>query len=165
MCFYAVKIPWEPRPKASIRLGVQHYYNPSSLGMKKTGDYVRQQMLEKDIPILNGPLFVIAHFRIAVPLSLTCPKRLAQHTLPHTKRPDGDNLEKFLNDSLNGILWKDDAKIAWLLRSKTLTYDKVGSTQLYIKQMLNEKPDYTELLSFISQFIDCNDESDVPLTE
>ena len=29
----------------------------------------------------------------------------------HTKRPDLDNLVKFVKDSLNGIFWKDDSQV------------------------------------------------------
>lgn len=163
MSFYAVTIPFYPKPKASIRLGMQHYYNPSARGMKATRDYVEQQMRKDDIPMLTGPLFVIAHFRIPVPPSLSCAKRAEQHGLPHIKRPDGDNLEKYLNDALNGVLWEDDARIAWMLRSKTLTYDEKGSTTVYVKPLYNARADYSDMLDFIRQCMDCNDDSDITL--
>lgn len=162
MSVYKIHIPWEPRPKASIRLGQNHYYNPSATGMKKTREYVREQMLEKNMPVLRGPLFVIMHFRIPAPLSLTTPKRMDLHMLPHAKRPDGDNLEKFLNDSLNGVLWVDDAHIAWLLRSKTLTFDKKGSTTVYVKPLDINTPNYYAMYNFIGECMNYDDGSDIP---
>ncbi len=30
---------------------------------------------------------------------------------PHTKKPDADNLVKFIMDSLNGVFWRDDCLI------------------------------------------------------
>ena len=32
----------------------------------------------------------------------------------HTKKPDLDNLVKFVKDCLNGIVWKDDSQIAYI---------------------------------------------------
>ncbi len=162
MSTYTVNIPWCPKPKASIRLGVQHFYNPNARGMKATREHVRLEMIKRGIPMLHGPLFVIAHFRMPIPLSLPHAKRMEQHNLPHIKRPDGDNLEKFLNDALNGVLWEDDARIAWLLRSKTLTYDKEGSTTLHVKPLYNEPIDYYRLLHFIHECIGCEDHLNIP---
>ena len=36
----------------------------------------------------------------------------------HTKTPDADNLAKFVCDALNGIFWKDDKVICFLMVSK-----------------------------------------------
>lgn len=73
--------------------------------------------------------------------------------LPHTKKPDGDNLEKFLNDALNGIVWSDDSNIAWLLRSKSLCDAKEGETIIYVKELANEAPDYERIVSDILENI------------
>lgn len=68
-------------------------------------------------------------------------------------RPDGDNLEKFLNDACNGLLWGDDSQICWLLRSKSITADKEGMTTIFVKEIPNAKPDYAELLKDIAEHI------------
>jgi Holliday junction resolvase RusA-like endonuclease len=65
------------------------------------------------------------------------------------KKPDGDNLEKFLNDSLNGVLWDDDSKITWLYRSKTITDSKQGETVIFVREMSNGPADYELILSDI----------------
>lgn len=72
------------------------------------------------------------------------------------KRPDGDNLEKYLNDSLNGIVWDDDARIAWVLRSKTITSDKKGYAVFYAQEISSKETNYEELLTAIQQQIYIN---------
>lgn len=62
--------------------------------------------------------------------------------MPHYKKPDTDNLEKFLNDSANGVIWSDDARISYSYRSKTYTKFRVGETLLYAAQVPDALPDY-----------------------
>lgn len=102
---------------------------------------------------MSGPMLVIVHYRIPVPLSLPNRLRVLQHKFPHTKRPDGDNLEKFLNDALTGVIWSDDAQIAWLVRSKSLTDEKHGETIIYVRQLEEEVPNYELILSDIKENI------------
>lgn len=105
------------------------------------------------MPLLKGPLFVIVHFVMPAPQGLSERKRQAQNCLPHTKRPDGDNLEKYLNDALTGIVWADDSQITWILRSKTITSDKEGYTVFSAQEINDEEPDYNELLRTIREHI------------
>lgn len=72
------------------------------------------------------------------------------------KKPDGDNLEKYLNDSLSGIVWRDDAQITWILRSKTVTAEKEGYTIFYAQEIDQAQPDYDELLLAIREHIYIN---------
>ena len=69
--------------------------------------------------------------------------------LPHTQRPDGDNLEKFVNDALRGLIWADDSQIVWLLRSKTYTADAKGCTVLHVRELLPTYPDYNLIIDEI----------------
>ncbi len=48
----------------------------------------------------------------------------------HTKRPDIDNLQKFLFDSLNGVFWKDDSQICSVIAQKR--YDENPRTVIQI---------------------------------
>jgi len=50
----------------------------------------------------------------------------------HTVKPDIDNLEKFLLDSLNGIYWRDDSIISTLIARKIYTEDP-PKTEITIK--------------------------------
>lgn len=151
-------IPYTPKAKSSVRLGRWgHHYNPSRRGMEETRRWVRKYMLENNIPIMKGPLLVVAHFRIPAPMQVTYNRRKALDNTPHTKKPDGDNLEKFLNDSLNGVLWEDDKQIAFLFRSKSVTAAKTGSTKLYVKELSDSKIDCAEIVREIQENIELDD--------
>lgn len=63
------------------------------------------------------------------------------------KRPDGDNLDKFLFDALTGVVWRDDSQVAWLLRSKSYTREEEGATILFVKEMAPGAPNYDEILA------------------
>lgn len=123
-------------------MGHKGWYNPSMRGMVQTRQFVKDTFSHMEFPILSGPLLVIVHFRMTAPHSLKNWKRKAQHMTPHAKKPDGDNLEKFLNDSLNGILWKDDANIAILLRTKTITCAPEGETIIFAREIDPKKLDF-----------------------
>ena len=75
------------------------------------------------------------------------------HHTPHAARPDGDNLEKFLNDALSGVVWKDDAQISWILRSKTNTEAEEGYTVLYVRELSDTFTDYRAILEDIEEEI------------
>jgi Holliday junction resolvase RusA-like endonuclease len=146
-------IPFTPKAKGSWRLGKFGQYNPSCKGMLQIREYVKSLFKDKDLPLFSGPLLVIAHYRLPAPSSILGKKRLNQHCLPHIKRPDGDNLEKFLNDSLNGIIWQDDCRIAWLLRSKSVTRTKIGEMVLFVRELDEAQPDYELILADIMENI------------
>ena len=145
-------IPVTPKPKGSVKAGKWSFYNPSARGMKLVRDAVEKSLPPNWKP-LEGPLLVICHFKMPTRLQTSGKKRQAINQHPHCIRPDGDNLEKFLNDSLNGLLWYDDSSIVWLLRSKTYTADKEGSTILFVKELPNDVPDYAALFADLGEHI------------
>jgi Holliday junction resolvase RusA-like endonuclease len=155
-----IRIPFTPKPKASVQKGKSGWYNPSYKSMNITKRYVKKALEGTEFELLKGPLLVIVHFRIPAPISQPSHSREPRHLLPHLIRPDGDNLEKFLNDSLNGVVWADDSRIVWLLRSKTITKAKVGETIIHVKQLDNALPHYDAILSEIREHICICDEDD-----
>ena len=58
---------------------------------------------------LQGPISMDVVFVFPRPKSV--PKRLGSGRLWHTVKPDRDNLEKAVNDALNGLLYRDDSQI------------------------------------------------------
>lgn len=66
-------------------------------------------------PPLEGPLRVEVTFRFPLPTSArSATKKLvaAGEWVPHTTKPDSDNLWKSTIDSLTAILWLDDKQIS-----------------------------------------------------
>jgi len=51
----------------------------------------------------------------------------------HAKRPDLDNLCKFVIDAMNKIFWKDDSQISKLVAEKK--YSEVPRTEIIIKTL------------------------------
>lgn len=155
-------IPHTPKPKESVRIGRYRTYNPSAKGMMRSREYVRSFLTDYALPLMSGPLLVITHYRIPAALSSPERKRRPQHLVPHAKRPDGDNLEKFLNDALKGVIWDDDARISWLLRSKSVTKAREGETVLFVRELENSKPNYPLLLCDLLEHIRIESEDEDP---
>lgn len=65
--------------------------------------------------LLEGALIVNVDARFAIPQSWS--KKRKAEAYWHTGRPDADNLLKTL-DSLNGVVWLDDAQIAHVVIRK-----------------------------------------------
>src|SRR5437868_3027129 len=154
MSSYRIIIPWTPKPKVSARFQGKKVYNPSAKGMSKLSQLVRESLpLDLEGPLLSGPLFAIVHFRFPLQTYVRDRRREVMDTTPHYVPPDGDNLEKFLNDSLNKVLFKDDACICWMLRSKSWTREREGSTILTIYEIGTGKPNYDDLMRIIEETI------------
>jgi len=65
----------------------------------------------KDSKTHTEPLRLTIEFHMALSDSWSKKARLKALKKPHVSVPDLDNLTKFVNDALNGIVWKDDALI------------------------------------------------------
>ena len=135
-------------------MGRSSFYNPSAKGMKEVREWVKKGLGDAPVPLLTGPLLVVAHHLLPAPKTLSRPKRELRNFLPHAELPDADNLEKFLNDALTGLIWDDDRRIVWMLRSKHYTADKEGRTLLYVKELPLGQPNFKEILETLQEQID-----------
>lgn len=61
-------------------------------------------------PPLEGPVKLVAVFVLPRPKRLIWKSRPMPRVL-HIAKPDLDNLEKALKDSLNGLAWRDDSQV------------------------------------------------------
>ena len=66
---------------------------------------------------LDGPLACFIEFVLPRPGSI--PKREGTGRRWRDKKPDAENLAKSVLDALTGLVWRDDAQVAWLLVQKT----------------------------------------------
>ena len=121
-------------PIAWQRAGVNTKYSEPKFYDKQTHDkiayglYLQQQ--HGTTPPFKGPLQVDIEFYLPIP---KIKARRGSHIIFHDKKPDIDNLLKFLFDSCNKIIFTDDALISKL--SVVKLYDKNPRTQLTIKDL------------------------------
>lgn len=96
-----------PTPKGRPRFGGRNGpYTPykTRSAEKKIGEYLREQILSRGYKTILGACRVSFTFAFQRPKSVT-----RKH---HTVRPDGDNLQKLVQDAGNKILWHDDGLIS-----------------------------------------------------
>lgn len=80
-------------------------------------------------PLFSGP--IEADIIFYMPISKTVSKRPNCHY--HSKRPDIDNLLKYLFDAANNVIFKDDAIVSKLSVQKL--YDRQPRTVICIKDL------------------------------
>ena len=83
-------------------------------------------MRRESLPPFEGPLVLGIEFYFPRPQRLLTKKAL-EDAVPHTSRPDLDNLIKGTKDSLKGVLWNDDAQV-YLYRDCGKFYCEKGCT-------------------------------------
>lgn len=86
---------------------------------------------------LEGPLRLSCIFSMPIPKSTSKKRRalMAQGNIHHTKKPDLDNLIKFVKDCLNTVVWRDDSQVVSISASKI--YHENPKTIIYIRKATN----------------------------
>jgi len=116
-----ITIPGNPTPQQRARLCRNRFYDPLSLLKKQLQPVVQSQLI--DHTIYKCPLSVDITFYMPFTKSTSKTKINSGLHIPHTKRPDLDNLLKFYLDLLNGIVYFDDSLIAKLVAQKVYSTD------------------------------------------
>lgn len=121
--------------------------------MARTINEIKAQ-LPADFQLMQGPLMMIVHFRLPTRKFIAQKRKKELHGQPHVLRPDGDNLEKFLNDCMTNVVFKDDSQIAFLFRSKTLINSQEGETIIFIRELRSMCPtDYLQMVKDVQDHI------------
>jgi Holliday junction resolvase RusA-like endonuclease len=90
---------------------------------------IMQSQLNGHQPIPAGTaIHLEAFFGMPFPSSMSQKKR---DTADHTKKPDVDNLIKFLKDCANGIIWHDDSQVISVKAIKA--YSTEPRTEFWVK--------------------------------
>lgn len=126
-------IPGNPiakkRPRFARRGKFVTTYNPQ---VSEEGKFIvmMQTQLNGHQPIPKGtPIQLQCFFNMPVPDSM--PKKY-RDIRPHTKKPDLDNMIKFVKDCANGILWADDSQVFSVHASKEYAHKTNPSTEIII---------------------------------
>lgn len=109
------------------------YFDKQLPQKQKMREYVLQTWTRHPF---NCPVSVFLEFLMPIPKS-TPKKRLESFKSSfYHKRPDLDNLCKFIGDTFNGILWDDDALIVEMKAVKI--YAQQTMTIIHIKEQNDE---------------------------
>jgi len=85
-------------------------------------------------PIASG-IGIRLYCRFFMPIPASTPKKqrvlMEGCAVRHTKKPDLDNLIKFVKDCANGILWVDDSQVFSITTSKA--YHQNPATEIHIE--------------------------------
>ena len=132
-----ITIPGNPiakaRPRFARRGKFVTTYNCQDTEEGKVRWTMMSQFMDED-PILAGVgIKLYCRFFMPIPASTTKKHRLLMEgcAFPHTKKPDLDNLVKFIKDCANGILWADDSQVVSLVASKA--YHPRPATEIRIE--------------------------------
>lgn len=118
---YIIEIPGTPiakaRPRFVRRGKFVSTYNPQET---EEGRFLFEVQKQWKREPLKEPLIVECGFFMPIPKGTSKKKILAMlaETEKHTKRPDTSNLIKFVEDCLNGFVWKDDSQIFRIVGEK-----------------------------------------------
>lgn len=121
-------IPGDPIPKARPRFARRgkfvQTYNCQENQERIFRDICRLQTayepISKDISI-----YLKCRFYMPIPVSWTKKKheQLKHFGISHVKKPDVDNMVKFVKDCLNGLVWHDDSQVTSLFAEKEYSYN------------------------------------------
>lgn len=125
-------IPGNPiakkRPRFARRGKFVTTYNPQ--GTEEGKFICLMQNSSKHDPIPAGtPIHLRLFFSMPIPSSFL--KKKIEAGIFHTKKPDLDNLIKFVKDCANGILWHDDSQVVSVEAMKC--YSPKPSTEIIIQ--------------------------------
>ena len=130
MSVISITIPGQPIPKARPRFSNGRVYTPTRT--KEYESRIKQHLKHLETPITN-PVEVQITAILKRPKYMQKPK-FYKGLIPHTKRPDLDNIVKAVLDALNNTL-KDDAQVHTLRAQKFYAeIDQLPRTIITIKE-------------------------------
>lgn len=94
-----------------VRDGRAHFFTKGNvLKMQRDWADILRPFRERLSQPLEGAIDI--HIVIVYPHNKSSPKRLLNALIPHTTRPDADNIEKGLFDAMTTMaFWRDDSQI------------------------------------------------------
>lgn len=130
-------IPGKPIAKQRSRKGSIKWYNPQEKEMQKTKRIIGSQlpegfkMIPKKIPV---KVSIIWFFE---PTKAERTKKfldlIKNEDFPYTKKPDRDNLDKYILDCFSGLIFFDDNQVYGCEIMNKYYTDKNSRTEVQIK--------------------------------
>ena len=134
-------IPGNPIAKARPRFArVGKFVKTYNIQDTEEGKF-RWELLRQVLPHRTGEgpiaragtgVRLTCRFFMPIPASASKKQRILMEgcAVDHTKKPDLDNLIKFVKDCANGILWNDDSQVFYITASKA--YHPSPATEITI---------------------------------
>lgn len=103
------------RPRFFRRGGFVGTYNAQETEEGRAMQHLHRGLPEGWTPI-DGPVSILLLFDLPIPKSASKKAKIGMESgeIYHTKKPDLDNLAKFVKDCANGIIWRDDSQVVRL---------------------------------------------------
>lgn len=112
------EVPGEPkgkqRPGFTSRGGKRAYTPSQTVAYEREVGYLaKQTIMERGGWELDGAFEVTITACFSIPKSWTKWRQqaAAEGLIPHTSKPDGDNITKAVCDALSGVVWTDDSRV------------------------------------------------------
>jgi Holliday junction resolvase RusA-like endonuclease len=107
----------QPRPRAASRGGRAVVYDAGTADGWKRAVEMAVRPYGAGNPV-SGALALSVHIYLPRPARL-CRRSVPARSLPHTSRPDADNLLKAVMDAITTAgIWQDDAQVAVVMAGK-----------------------------------------------
>ena len=142
MATITIVIPGKPiakkRPRFARRGKFVTTYNDQQTEEGKFIVLAREQFKRQYPYLLANAIRLECDFCFELPASAKKSQKdeiNSGNELVHVKKPDLDNLVKFVKDCLNGQAWKDDSQVCQLVASKL--YGNTAQTVIVIKELDN----------------------------
>lgn len=127
------EIPGKPIPWKRARIYGKRFYDEQSKQKSDIRNHLKNAC--KSHLMVTGGLKITIEYRMPMPKSWSNTKRLNTLGEPHISAPDLSNLIKFVEDTLNEVMWKDDRLIYEIHARKF--YGEEGSTRFIIEEYQN----------------------------
>ena len=142
-------VPGKPIPQARHRTNKGRTYDPSAKAKQEFNLQSRRYAPSEPI---SGPVLLYLVFYMPVPKgalkafkkivdlhdkTFAIPRYQCQRTFSslkgmfHTKRPDSTNLQKLVEDALNGLFWIDDSQVQIMGAPKIYSHNPRTEVEIY----------------------------------
>lgn len=118
----SIRIEGKPKPLKRHRSARGRVYDPSREEKENFAWKVKAAIGSQEP--LEGPLRLELTFAYVLPKKTSKKQREALQGAYRDSKPDLSNLIKFVEDALNGILWKDDAQIGEIVARKIFSSEE-----------------------------------------
>lgn len=128
---FCYTIEGRPVPLARARHGKGKTYDPQK--KTKLGHGLQLKIQHGGRPLIKGPLKLEIVFFMQIPSGLSVNQIDTIYKAEHSTTPDLSNLIKYVEDISNGIIFKDDAQISFIIARKI--YSAIARTEFTITKL------------------------------